>query len=295
MNQYNARNTLIAKLAALLLLIVGIPQTQIQAQGMTGYVIIFPSAGLALGQSLRLTLFNPNGEPLRAQARIHHSGGVLVAMGDGSVRSGSFHSFDFKRSDIPLSGEPGTGRLQLCASLFIPRAEPREKDKFVVSLETVSISDGTSNTIFVGEVLPSRPGGIENDVITGIIGGQTLRVTLFNPGSAGADNRRSQVSLFEIHGYLLEESQELIIPPGEFRSFDFNRAALSSPGEPGTGRLQVRAKIAATDTNSARLSPDDRNITNLISFEVIDNNTGRTVALGGQQCLVFFLGGAQNG
>lgn len=304
MKRHNIRRFFLAKLSALAIITICLLQSQVFAQGQAGYIVIFPSVGIAPGQSLRLTLFNPNGEPVRAQARLHHSGGILVALGDGSVRSGAFHSFDFKRNDIPLPGELGTGRLQLRASLYLPMTELRITDRFVVSMETISISDGTSNTVFVSEVYPSRAGGgAGNDIITdvgspdilmGIAPGQKLRITVFNPGSSAATYVPSQVSLFEIHGYLLEDSPQLDVPPGEFRSFDFNRGALQLPGEPGTGRLQVRAKTVVNDANGARLSADDRIISDVVSFEVIDNNTGRTVTMSGQQCLVFFLGGTSS-
>jgi len=44
-------------------------------------------------------------------------------------------------------------------------------------------------------------------------------------------------------------------------------------------------------TARSALSSRDRIITDLVSFEVIDNRTGKTEVLSGQQCLGFFLGG----
>src|SRR5262245_16377511 len=119
-------------------------QPAIHAEQMSEYLVMFPSVGLAPGQRLRLTLFNPDGEPVRAQARSHHSGGIQILMGDGSVRTvrgGTFHFFDLNRSDIPVTGEEGTGRLQLRASCWIRMAQPWTKtDGLVVSLETIEIS-----------------------------------------------------------------------------------------------------------------------------------------------------------
>ena len=108
MNRSIARQVLLAMLTVTALVALCFLQTQGYAQGMTGYIVIFPSVGLAPGQTLRLTLFNPDGAPVGAQAQIHHSGGILVGLGDGSVRAGAFHSFDFNRGDIPLAGEAGT-------------------------------------------------------------------------------------------------------------------------------------------------------------------------------------------
>jgi hypothetical protein len=295
MKRHIARYVLIARLAALALSALCFLQDSVRAQGMTGYIVIFPSVGLAPGQSLRFTLFNPNGEPVRAQAQIHHAGGMLVGLADGSVRAGAFHSFDFKRSDIPLTGEVGTGRIQLRPSVRLTFSEAI--NPVIASMETVEVRDGTSNTVFVGEIIPSQVGGGGNDILTsgfgndiimGIVPGQTLRVTLFNPPSSESEAQSepvgAHVKIFDGSGNLITQSQELVIPPGEFRSFDFNRFALSLSGEPGTNRAQARIK-PFFNFQSELLSPV------LASFEIIDNSAGKTVLLAGQECLVFFLGG----
>jgi hypothetical protein len=304
MKLYVERNLPIARLALLALCALCVPQTPVRAQGMTGYVVIFPSVGLAPDQSLRLTLFNRDGAPVRAQARMHHSGGILVGLGDGSVRAGAFHSFVFKRSDMALSGESGTGRLQLSASFHVALGGPRKKiDKLSVSMETISNSDGQSNTLFVWEKMPSPSGGsgndsiksgFGNDMMMGIVPGQTLRVTLSNPPSFGPEARRNpvigRVKFFDGSGNLIAQSDESVIPPGEFRSFDLDRDALSLPGEMGTGRLQSRGSwsLIVQDASTRRANASGRVAA---SFESIDNLTGKTEVLSGQECLVFFLGG----
>jgi hypothetical protein len=290
MKRYIARHVLIARLAALALCVLCLLHAAARGQGMTGYIVVFPSIGLAPGESLRLTLFNPSGTPVRVQAQIHHAGGMLVGMGDGSVRlvqPGISHSFDFKRSDIRLPGEDSTGRLQLRASFYISLAEPGEIGGLPVSMETVSISDGTSNTIFIGEAISSLPGsgggndvlvgGDARDILMGIVPGQTLRATLLNPRSSGADDMHSRVKLFDANGSVIAQSAELVIPPGEFRSFDFNRDALSLPGERGTGRLQVRARLEVSTVDPSSLTTDPGASRLLAaSFELIDNSTGHT-------------------
>jgi hypothetical protein len=242
---------------------------------------------------MRLTLFNPDGEPVRAQARTQHTGGILVVFGDGSVRAGSFLTFDLKRSDIRLPGEAGTGRLQLQGSLRLTFSGAISK--VAVSLEVVDITDGTSNTVFVGELPPSRGGediiSLPDDIVIGFARDQRVRLTLTNPPpnarEAGSEAQRepvnAHVKFFDENGNLIAQSDELIIPPGEFRSVDLNRAALNLPGEPGTGRVQVRARVIWETLQLRSEFP--------ASVELVDTSTGKTTVLTGQQCLVFFLGG----
>lgn len=299
MKCFIVRQILIVKLAGLALGALCLLQTQVYAQEINRYIVMFPSVGLAKGQRLRLTLFNPNGAPVRAQAWSHHSGGMQIGLGDGSVRfvqPGISQSFDVDRGDIPLTGEEGTGRLQLRASFDVGIAAPATIDKLAVSMETISILDGTSNTVFFAEVIPSAPGsgkdvlvgGESRDVLMGIVPGQTLRVTLFNPPSFESTTQQNpangHIKVFDKRGALLAQSDEAVIPSDEFRSFDFNRDAIASPGERGTNRQQVRAKPFYEFT-SKRLSRV------LASFEIVDNRTGETRVLLGEQCLVFYLGG----
>jgi hypothetical protein len=295
-----ARQVLIAKLAALALSAICFLQAPVRAQEMTGYNIMFPSVGLAPGQNLRLTLFNPNGTPVRIQAQIYYQygfqGGVYVASGFVTNNRDEFHSFDFRRSDIPLAGEAGTGRVQLHPSVRLTFSEAI--NSVVASMEIIEVRDGTSATVFVGEIIPSQGGGsgndtlnsgFGNDIIMGIVPEQTLRVTLFYPQSSGSEAQSEpvggRVKVFDRSGNLIAQSPELAIPPGEFRSFDFDRFALSLPGEPGTNRAQARIKPFYS-FRSERLSPV------LASFEIVDNRTGKTVVLSGPECLVFYLGGA---
>ncbi|MCI0390279.1 MAG: hypothetical protein MOB07_16135 [Acidobacteria bacterium] len=310
MKRYIIRNVLVARLAALALsaLFFLQPHAHAHAQGMIQVIVIFPSVGLAPGESLRLTLFNRDGAPLRVQAQIHNAGGILVGLADGSVRAGAFDTFEFKRSDIHLPGEERTGRIQLSPSFDIRMSGPGKKiDGLAVSMETISISDGTSNTVFVGEIPPSQGRGIDDFIVDtidrgtfliGFVPGQTLRVTFTNPNpinpnpmnltTPGSDAQRKPVSghvkVFDGSGNLIAQSAELVIPSGESRSFGINHDALPILGEPGTNRKQVRIK-PFFNFKSERLSRV------LTSFEIVDNSTGKTTVLAGQQCLVFFLGG----
>lgn len=283
------RQIVIVKLAVLALTVSCLVQSPVHSQGITGHIVIFPSVGLAPRQSLRLTIFNPDGSPLRAQARVRHTGGANFVFGDGSVRGGTFHSFDLKRSDIPLPGEDGTGRLQLSASISYDRpGPPGGIDRVVAFMEIVEAADGSSNTILLGERrLPSSPGndgghdvligGSTLDVFMGIAPGQTLRVTLFYPQTSVRDYPPSRLILSESNGSFIAQSPDLVIPPGAFRSVDFRRSDLPLAGEDGTGRVQLRVHLEPATDEQSLIAIFTR--TGLIaSFELIENSTGRTKA-----------------
>ena len=283
---YIVRQVLIAKLAAFALSALCFLQAPVRAQETT-YNVIFPSVGLAHDQILSFTLFNPNGVPVRAQSYLAFpgfTGGVTVASGD--INGGAFRSFNIKRSDIPQAGEAGTGRIQLSLSVRLSSSEAIKP--VVASMETISISDGTSNTFLIGEVIPTAPssgggkdiliGGDARDVLMGIPPDHKLRVTILNPPASGSEAPhtypKGHVKVFDKGGVLIAQSVELAIPSGEFRSFDIDRYALSLPGEPGANRAQVRIQ-PSVNSESEWLSPV------LASFEIVDNSTGKTVTLSG--------------
>jgi prepilin-type processing-associated H-X9-DG protein len=314
------RHLFVARLAALALAALCLLQAQVLAQGMATYIVIFPSVGLAPGQSLRLTLFNPDGTPLRAQGRVHTSG-LNVVFADGStrfvpgdpyppgflggvnvatIRAGAFHSFDLPRDDVFLPGEARTGRLQLQPSLFVVADPGKRIDGLTVSMETVSLIDGTSNTLLFGEKFPAKGhnagndflnSAFGNDVMEGIARNQTLRITALNPPSfppagVGSHAHRLSISghamLFDSSGNAIAQSEDITLAPGEARSVDFKRADLPFSAEPGE-RLQVRARLIWAKLQRKREFP--------ASVELVDESTGRTTALAGHECLVFFLGG----
>jgi len=112
---------------------------------------------------------------VRAQVKLHNERGAVIAQSDeATIPAGQFCSSNFNRSDIPLAGEAGTGRMQVRASVSSFRLSFSEAiNPVVVSMETVSISDGASNTVFVGEIPPSQVGGKGKDFILDL-GGTTL-------------------------------------------------------------------------------------------------------------------------
>jgi hypothetical protein len=61
--------------------------------------------------------------------------------------------------------------------------------------------------------------------LVGLASGDMLRFTAFNPAkteSGGPNEPISQLKLYDSRGDVIAESRQIEIPPGEFRSVDFN-------------------------------------------------------------------------
>ena len=248
--------------------------------------------GLARGQTLLYTWANPNDpntqqrefEPLRIQVKLLAADESVIAQtAAAAVGAGQFQSFDFNRDQINLPGEPGTGRLQvrlevlLVGQLKYPNLVLKQGilDTFHDNLEV--IDNNTGQTTFNPKSFQIISAG--NDHLTGIIPGQTLRFTVFNPNqpdSRGGHREPLSARLLvtQADGSYIAESGELSIPPGEFRFFDFNRSALPVPGETGTGRLQVRVVLGGTF--SLTFTGQTTSGTLWTSWELVDNATGKT-------------------
>jgi hypothetical protein len=115
-------------------------------------------------------------------------------------------------------------------------------------------------------------------VLAGLARGQTMRFTLFNPGEPDSQLSprtplRAQVKLFDAEGRVIAESEEVAIPPGAFRSFDFNRRDIPLAGEAGTGRLQVRGTFRALERRDVS---EARGHQIPASVELVNNDTGAT-------------------
>jgi len=118
------------------------------------------------------------------------------------------------------------------------------------------------------------------DMVVGLVPGQTLRLTLFNP--EGNPQVSGHVKVFDGGGALLFQTPEVEIGPGEFHSFDIDRSNISVAGDPRTGRFQARARLIGLRRASAR--EDASNVRARIDrlprmIELIDNETGKTTAM----------------
>lgn len=123
-------------------------------------------------------------------------------------------------------------------------------------------------------------GFVFHTISWGMVRGQTARFTVVNPNKPDSQNSRNGQARYLVVTYdgtqhAIAQSDEIIIPPGEFRSVDFSRDALALAGEPGTGRVQVAAVI---NVSVQVLSRSTANTDFSVSMELLDS-TGKTTLL----------------
>jgi hypothetical protein len=302
------RHTRNARLAAVALIAVCFFQPEIRnahaagaahsPEANAGVVVLFSSipVGLARGQTLRINVANVNKQRpccvnnlKQFGLAIHNFNGEVIRRSDEIViEPGEHHSFDFPRNEIPLAGEPTTGRLQVSVSCAVRTAETGDMDEFVASLEVMDSYTGSSvlyQDIFIPSPALARPEVQSLDLGTvGFVPGQTLRLTVAHVSTDVEQNQtppnvRVGVWLLDSSGRVIAQSAEVQIPRNEFSSFDFSRAAINVPGEPGTGRLQVTARLMMNVAEPYHFTDDPRATALLVpSMELIDNSTGGTAA-----------------
>jgi hypothetical protein len=109
----------------------------------------------------------------------------------------------------------------------------------------------------------------------GVVRGQALRASVSSV--AGSETVRVSAALLDAQGRVLAQSVPVSIAPGAFRSFDFQRDALSAPGDPTTGRLQVRLSVLI-EVDTARDPAAMFKVTTGLAptLELVDSLSGKT-------------------
>ncbi len=259
--------------------------------------------GLARGQSLRVTGVNPaepgapapDGRKYKMLVAVLIADGTVVAQSEElTVERGEFRSFDFDRDDLQLTGEPGTGRIQLYARVryrFFALVDRTQLP--TASLEIIDKSSG--KTTAAHSQKPKEIVVVGSHIFradfqsTGIVHGQTLRFSLLNPNdSARSGPIRARVILFDAMGRQLAQSPVTVIPPGEFRSFDFNRDDLPFAGEAGTGRLQSQGSCTLSVQDAASQYADFP-----ASLEIVSSSSGASA--GGYATIIRLSRNAESG
>ena len=112
--------------------------------------------------------------------------------------------------------------------------------------------------------------------VVGIVPDQTLSITLSNPEDSGV-TVQGHVKILD-GTRVVFETPEVEIAPGQFHSFEINRSDISSPGDPRTGRFRAAGRLlgirkASVERSKARIDKLP------LSIEIVDNDSGKTVAL----------------
>jgi hypothetical protein len=301
----------IIRLGGLALLVLCLFQPKVRAQDEVSLVFHTIPWGMARGQTARFTIFNPS-EPVNTELTrqvtfveviLMDARGAVIAQSDEiAIPPGEFRSIDFKRDDLPVAGERAQMRAQIRYRSFYLVDRTRAIGFPPASIElidndtghsTLLISQKPKEIVVVGSkspaIAPAQP-LTELPVIVysgraliGLAYRQTLRVNAFYPG-APADPQlqsvRARARLYGANGALLAQSAEAAIAPGEFHSFDFDRADFALSGESGGGRLQMLVRLEASATDPYSFTQDPKATGPLAtSLELIDNSTGRTTAV----------------
>jgi len=249
---------------------------------------------LSAGQTLRVSVINPLPPPapgedarkfkmLFAVTIFDDAGAVLARSAEITLNPGQSHSFDFHRANLPSPEGTDTTPLQLRSEirrLHTPFPVPIRivSADLNVLVELIDSFTGQTQltTYLAPGVLLSRS-DFQTQVTfagAGLVSGQTLRVNVASTSSPRQYRTlRPRVMLNDANGNLLASSGELVILPGQFRSYDFPRSAL--PGEDPTGRVQVSATIFLNDDDMMIGRSDSVSV----SLELVAESTGRTIGL----------------
>jgi len=127
-------------------------------------ILISNPVGFVLGESLRMTVAQISSDDgqqspspsVRVGAWLLDSSGRMIAQSDEvKLPPNGFHSFDFDRAAINLSGEQGTGRLQVSVRLVMHVDEPyhftddpKATSFLVPSLEIINNGTGRTRQIY---------------------------------------------------------------------------------------------------------------------------------------------------
>jgi len=118
----------------------------------------------------------------------------------------------------------------------------------------------------------------------GFAPGETARfsVTLRRLANPELPSINARIQLLDTEGKVIAQSDEITVEPGQIRFWDAPRNQIPVSGEPGTRRLQVRARMVVT-TSATDFDPESV----MPTIEIIDGITGRTLHNAGKRFLIF--------
>lgn len=275
-----------------ILVVTCLIQTHVQAQEKNQYFLFAPPLSIGPGQSTRFTLFVPEGIPIRAQPKLFDEHNRMILESPvASIPASLPFTWTFTHSQVAeVTRTPGVNNFRL----FVSSDSSQKIRAFVISIQTINqstggITDGTSNTIFVGERSPSTstdqtPGTLTQNYMASVVPGQPLMLSTLNPvqpGKVFGEPITFTVTI-TLGGSPIATIPAITIPANEFRTLTFDTTSWTP--DPLTGRANVRVNTVV----SASSGREPLSIKRLF---VVDPSSLNTMWEAGDQCLVFFLGG----
>jgi hypothetical protein len=278
-----------------ILVATGAPQTHVRAQDKTQYFLFSPPVSLGPGQSIRFTLFLPDGVPIRAHAKLFDEHNLTILESPvASIPAGLPYTWTYTHRQVSeVTKMFGVNNFRF--TLDGATDSSQKIDTFVFSMQTINdstggVTDGTTQTLLVGERwqksfdTDQAPGTITQNYMASVVPGQPLLISALNPAEPKTFGEpiTFTATVTIDSGVVIATSPVITIPSNEFRTVSFNTTNWTP--DPLTGRANVRVTIVVS-------APSGRDPLNIKRFFVIDPNALITMWEAGDQCLVFFLGG----
>ena len=137
----------------------------------------------------------------------------------------------------------------------------------VLMIGSVALAAGRANAQDRNEIIiESLPWGITP--------GLTARVSVAQFAFADGSVRfvSASIQLLDTEGEVVAQSEEIRVEPGKTRFWDAPYEQIGGVREPGTGRLQLRARIQFEESSFDRDRPP------LVALELFDSSTGVTAS-----------------
>jgi hypothetical protein len=251
----------------------------VEAQSGDGSVrfVSYASFGIVPGERVRLSMANT----AESAGTLSLSFQYYLAHGSNASSSvplyeseliqvppGEFRFSDVSREDLKTEGESETRRAQVLVRVTIIAPAGSNPDNFPVLLEVIEDEGPSTQHEYLLVAKNSPP---KSNTVIGLIHGQSLRYSFFNPNEEGSQPVRVQAYIYDSYGNLMTQTDPVELRPGQFQTVDVNRDDLRVAGEKDTGRLQVRAGIQVM-----LMDGSVRSVNLPISIEIVNNRTGST-------------------
>ncbi|HKQ53856.1 MAG TPA: hypothetical protein VJT74_15890 [Pyrinomonadaceae bacterium] len=134
------------------------------------YKVVNPGfVGLVAGQTMSLNFVLADGSvrAVRAEVKVIHNGATILVRNHALNSTAILHTLDIRRSDLPVTGEPVTNRVQLWVEVTLVLSAPSQKQAQnpAAALYTPTfqlINEESGETVLVGLLLPAVNGGRES-------------------------------------------------------------------------------------------------------------------------------------